>query len=405
MNSIPGNIQSGLTAVQSAVEDAKAVGFFQVDRGDTPSRRYLTRHPGANRETAIVLLPATADRRPQAIYCVPTDSTAAFETFVHAKDEINRTISGRPPSTATGQHVCEVLADRLDEQAGGRTILVPRDIPHDTAVFVQQAGYNLQSTAAVRSARATKTTAERDRLSAVQQAAASGMARAESLLASSDRVDGQAVFEGRPLSAERLRREINTRLAERGVSPDNNTRIETAAGAESDGLPIGEPICIQLAPRGPDGYYAHLTRTLAVDSDGGWERRAHVAVEAGLRAAARHIEPGVDIAMVESETVAEIGAYGFAVGPTSDDDRQTRAAAAVRGVGLSTYEQPTPASERTLQEEMVVAVSASVVDPKQGSIRVGTLRAVTATGSKRLVTHPSSLSPTGQHTDSDAEPD
>lgn len=403
MNSVPdGDLQSGLTAVQSAIEDANATGFLQVDRGDTPERRYLTRHPAANRETAIVVLPATASRRPQAIYCVPTDSTAAFETFAHAEDEINRTISGRPPSTATGQHVCEVLADRLGEQAGTGRLLVLRDIPHDTAVFVQQAGYNLQSTAAVRSARATKTAAERDRLGAVQQAAASGMARAESVLASSDRVDGQMVFEGRPLSAERLRREINTTLAQRGVSPDGNTYIETAAGADSDGLPVGKPICIQLAPRGSDGYHAHLSRTLAVDSDGGWERRAHVAVEAGVRAAARHIEPGVDCTTVEAETVAEIGAYGFAVGPT-DDDRQTRAAATVHGVGLSTYERPTPQTERPLQEDMIVAVSASVVDPTRGVVRVGTLRAVTTTGSKRLVPYPSSLPPTDQHADNDAE--
>ena len=388
MRPTPDTLQSGLTAVRAAVEDADAAGFVQVDRGDTPSRRYLTRQSGVDRETAVVCLPATADRQPQALYCVPTDSRAAVESFADIEDDFVREIVERPHSTAAGQHVCAVLDDRLDEQAS--TLLVPRDIPHDTAVFLQQAGYELQSTAAVPAARATKTPTERDRLQAVQQAAVEGMARAETVLARSDPTDEGLQFEGRPLTAERLRRAINAELAGRGVSPTANTRI-TAAPTASDGLPAGEPICIQMAPRGPHGYYAHLTRTLAVDSEGGWERRAHVAVEAGLRAAARHIEPGVDLSTVEGEIVAEIGAYGFPI--TAEDETQARSTATVHGVGLSTYERPTPGAGGTLREGMAVAVSAAVVDPTQGLVQLGTVRTVTAEGSQRLAPFRSSLTP------------
>ena len=394
-------LQSGLAAVQSAVEDG-VVGFLQVDRRDTPSRRYLTRCLGPDRETAVVVLPATADRPAQAIYCVPTDSTAAVESFADVEDGLDRRVVGRPPSTATGQHVCEILANRLGEGAGRGRLLVPRDLPHDTAVFLQQAGYELQSTAVVRTARATKTPSERDCLTAVQQAAVGGMAHAEAVLASSATTDDGLTVEGRALSAERLRRAINAELTAHGVSPAANTRIETTTGTEADGLLIGEPICIQLAPQGPNGYHGQLTRTLAVDSEGGWERRAHVAVEAGLRAAARHIKPGVDISTVEGETVAEIGAYGFPVGQSADDDTETRTTATVHGVGLSTYERPTPESERTLQEGMVVAVEAGVVDPTHGAIRLSTLRAVTEEGSRRLVPSASSLTPTDRRADSDS---
>ena len=359
---------------------------------------------GVDRETAVVFIPGSESQPPRAIYCVPTtvDDTTGFEQR-DSETAITRQIATRSPTTAVGQHVTSVLADQLESVADGQLLLVAREIPHDTAVFLQQAGYELQSTAAVRNARASKTPAERDSIAAVQAAATDGMARAETVLAKSVQTDDGLAFEGRPLSAERLRQTINSELAASGVSPAANTRIETPAKASSKGLAVGEPICIHLAPRGSQGYHGHLTRTLAVDSEGGWERRAHVAVEAGLRAAARHIEPGVDIATVEGEIVAEVGAYGFAVGQPADRT-QTRATASVHGVGLSTYERPTPAAGSTLHEDAVVAVSAGVVDPTRGAVRVGTVRTITAEGSRRLVTYRSSLPPTEQRcTDSDRQ--
>ena len=394
--------QSRFAAVGSAVEAADAVGFLQVDRGRTPSRRYLTCCLGPDRETALVFVPAVDSGRPKVTYCVPNDATAAFEEVASVDDGIDHEVVGRPPSVAVGQHACQVLASSLGGHASSQRLLVPREIPHDAAVFCQRAGYELQSTAAVDAARAIKTPTERDHLTAVQQAAVDGMARAEAMLARCDHTDTTLVFDGQALTVERLRQAIGVELAAHGVSSVANRRIETPT-APTDELPACEPISIQLAPRGPYGYHAHLTRTLAVDSAGGWERRAHVAVEAGLRAAARHLEPDVDIATIEGEIVAEIGAYGFSIAQSAEGDTQTQAAATVHGVGLSTYEQPTPESESTLREGMIVAVSASVVDPKQGAVRLGTLRAVTAEGSKRLVTSRSSLTPTDRCEDSSTE--
>ena len=391
---------SGLAAVRSAVDEAGAIGFLQVDRGRTPSRRYLTRQQGPDRETAVLFCPGDDSQPPEAIYCVPNDVAAVAEPPTAADDSVGWQIVGRPPTTPTGQQVQALLADRVGEP-GDRPLLVPRDLPHDTAVFLQEAGYTLQSTAAVRTARATKTQAERDCLTAVQAAAADGMARAETVLAASDHDDG-LVFEGRPLAGDQLRRAINTELASLGVSPADNTRITVPTVGPTDQLPQGEPICIQLAPRGPQGYHAHLTRTFVVNSDGGWERRAAVAAEAGLRAAARQIEPGVDVSTVEGETVAEIGAYGFAVAAETDNS-QARATATVHGVGLSTHEQPAPGTQSTLQAGSVIAIEASVVDPTAGAIRLGTLRAVTEEGSVRLASFPVSLTPTERPASADSD--
>lgn len=385
---------SGLPAIQAAVAETGAAGFVRAGGRADSDLRYLTRLDGPDRETAVVFLPGDADREPEAVYCVPSDVVAEASEFEAGVDQpdIVRRVVGRNPATATGQQVRAVLNERYQATGVDRTLLVPRQLPHDTAVFLQRAGYELQSTPAITTARATKTPAERDCLRAVQAVAADGLARAEAVLAASTTADGRLVADGRPVSAVGLSRRLNADLAAAGVDPAANTQV--IADTDPTGqLPAGEPIRLTVAPRGPHGYHGHLTRTVAVDSEGGWERRAFIAVEAGLQAARRAIEPGVDVSTVEGEAVAEVGAYGFAVAPDAEST-QPRATAAVHGVGLSTYESPASHTESELRSGSVIAVIAGVDDPTRGEIRLGTLIAVSEEDAETLVEYPYSLTPT-----------
>jgi len=392
-------LRSGLSTVQTAVEETGAVGFVHVGGRFDPTRRYLTRVDGPDRETAVVFLAGDANRVPQAVYCVPSEMCTAvsnFEQTAVGGSEIVCRVVGRTPTTATGQQVCAVLNDRL-KHPDDRLLLVPRDIPHDTAVFLQQAGYDLQSTAAVTTVRATKAPAERDCLQRVQTAAAEGMARAESVLAASEADTRGLIADGRPLTDDRLRRQMNSALATASVDPADNTSVVSDATESTGHLPVGEPIQLTVAPRGPHGYHGHLTRTLVVDSEGGWERRAFIAVEAGLQAAERTIETGVAVSTVEAESVAEVGAYGFAVAPEPDKPTRGLATAAVHGVGLSTHELPTVGADRQLHSGSVIAVDAGVTHPTHGSVRLGTVFELTTDGTERLVEYPSSLTPVDRH--------
>ena len=381
---------SGLPAVQDAVEEAGAVGFVHVGQQRDPDRRYLTRLDAPDRETAVVFLLGDKDHEPEAVYCVPSDVVAEVAAFERNRDDgIGRRVAGRTPTTAVGQQVVRHLADRFSEATG--TLLVPRTIPHDTAVFLQQAGYELQSTPVITTARATKTPAERDCLRAAQEAATEGMGRAEAVLAASEPADGGLALDGRPLTAEGLRRRIDAKIASVGVPSAASTQVD-ASTAAADRLPAGEPVRIRVAPHGPYGYRGHLTRTFVVDSEGGWERRAFIAAEAGLRAAQRYIDPGVDVATVEREAVAEVGAYGFAV--TSDDETtEARAVGTVHGLGLSAHEPPARGSESELRPGSVIAVETGVVDPQRGSVRIGTMVSVSEEGAETLADYPFSLSP------------
>ena len=401
--------RSGLSAVREAVDDAGAAGFVHVGGRHDPDRRYLTRLDAPDREAALVFMPAADDRPPQAVYCVPSATTADAAPFAQCVadtdqhvEAIERRVDGRGPQTAAGQQIRSVLADGLPA-AGGETLLVPRRLPHDAAVFLQEAGYELQSTPALVTARATKTPAERERLRAVQTAATAGVARAEAVLAASDPGAEGLDFEGEPLSAGRLARQINAEFAAAGVSPAANTTVaaetasDTAATASDEALPAGVPIRLAVAPRGPAGYHGHLVRTVAVDSDGGWERRAFVAAAAGLNAAVDHAAAGVDVAAVADEAAAEVGAYGFA--PPDAGPARPRSTAAAHGVGLSGHESPVPGRRREqseLRPGSVIAVGAGVEDPDRGTVQLGMLLAVTESGADRLADSPASLSPVDQ---------
>lgn len=408
---VPEPPQAGLVALREPLVDSDAVGFVHVARGDDPDRRYLTRTPAPHQAAAVVCIP-TGGGDLQAIYCVSAaDRALAVDDFLAPESsdapatESNRAIETRDPQTPPGSHVVSVLADHLGAAAGAGILRVPSHLPHDTAVRLQQAGYELSSTTALADARASKTDAERDCLRAVQRGAAHGLTRATELLAESTTTDGLLYLDGEPFSARQVEREVAAALAGGGLTPttvrvraaDITDTVDTTA---TEPLPAGDGIVVHLVPRGPHGYHGRLTRTVVVDSDGGWDRRAFIAAKAAQTAARHHCEPGGNVGTVAAEATAELTAYGFPPRSRSDDASDDDATddaggwATVHGVGLTPAEAPSPADDGVLEAGSVLAIETGVVDPDHGRIRLGSLIDVTADGGQRLIEAPISLTPT-----------
>lgn len=405
--SVPPTPPAGLAALGEPLAESDTVGFVHVARGDDPDRRYLTRTAEPQQAAAVVCVPTDAGGF-HAIYCVSAaDRDAAVAEFLtdsgdesaaEADHAIDHTVVTRDPQTPPGSHAVSVLADRRGAAAGSGTLRVPSHLPHDAAIRLQDAGYELASTAAVTAARAAKTDAERDCLRAVQRAATYGMGRAHERLAESTTADGIVRVDGDPLSAQQLEREVAAALAGAGSTPET-VRVRAADTAPTAPLPADAGITIHLVPRGPHGYHGHLTRTVVVDSDGGWDRRAFIAAKAAQTAARRHCEVGGNVGTIAAEASAELTAYGFPPRLRSDDagdDDATDDAggwATVHGVGLAPSEAPSPADDGALQAGSVLAVETGVADPDRGRIQLGSLIAVTADGAERLVDAPVSLTP------------
>ena len=434
-------LRTDLNPVVRAVRAAGAEAFVAVaDRADR-DLRYLTRSGRPERPYGVVVTPESAGAPATATLLAPARSEATSRRFVDAAtadgasaDATTGAASADAVTGADGANatpdafhdgiVRAVRTDRagdpvgtraaavLDErQSGGDELLVPRSIPHDAAVYLERAGYVLSSNPVVAETRAVKTPAEIDRIRRVQRAAAAGMARAETVLARSEpgpetedggeTADSPGVraalrWNGETLTAERLRRAVNATLAGAGVSDADNTVIgagrAAAARRAGDGpIRAGETVVVDVAPRGPDGYHGGLTRTFVVDGDGGWARRAYVAVEAAREAALAEAEPGAPAATVHGEAAAELAAYGF--DPDAASGEAGFAHGAGHGVGVSRREPPSLPGDDALRAGHVLAVRPGVYDPAAGGVRVADVVVVREDGYEVLAEYPFGTAP------------
>ena len=356
-----------------------ADAFVHVGDRFDDDLRYLTRFSGPDRPYAFVyrggeaVLPAPALFADQAEREFPG-------TVVPADDGPRRT---------AGERAAELLEP-------GSTLLVPAHLPHDAALRLERVGHDLASTTAVGEMRTVKSDAEIDRLRAVQEATMAGMRRAETVLAEVTVGSGTLRWAGAPLTTERLRREVNATFAAEGLTDAGNTVI--GAGPSCADLHFtgdvvvepGETVLLDLSPRGPDGYYGDCSRTFVVESEGGWERRAHVAVERARDAAFDALSGGAGTPAneVHREAAAEIAAYGFS---PSGEPGFTHGIG--HGVGVSLHEAPSMRSSRPLEAGMVITVEPGVYDRERGGVRIEDLVVVTEGGYDILGEYHRSLVP------------
>jgi Xaa-Pro aminopeptidase len=208
---------------------------------------------------------------------------------------------------------------------------------------------------------------------AAQSAAESG------LIAVATRLDEATVVDERlHADGDSLTPTVLETVGDDAAGLTDATTVATGNGT----LRAGEPIVVAVTPH-VDGSATPLARTFVVDGSGGWERRAAVAVEMAHDAVRRTAEPGVPARRIVDEAIAELGAYGLAVG----DEAVARGIGA--GIDFST-DDPLDAGQR-----FVLDPSARDPAPEtdRGRVRFGEWYALTESGCRRLGTLPTSLSP------------
>jgi Xaa-Pro aminopeptidase len=361
-----------------AASDADA--FVHVGDRFDDALRYLTGFSGPDRAYAFVY----ADG--EATLCAP----ALFDA------QARREFDGRVETATQGDPAGVRAASVLDADDVDGPVLAPQAIPHDAALYVEQAGYEVRSTDAVAAARAAKAPHEVDRIRTVQAAAQRGVRRAAQVLRECERDGDRLVFAGDPLTTERLRRAVDATMVAAGVDPAANTVVGAGSSCADlhyrgdDPVRADASVLLDVSPRGPQGYYGDCSRTFVV-GDPGWVRRAHVAVEQGREAAFSVLEAGAGEAArtVQTETAAEIRAYGFPI-----DERERGFTHSVgHGVGVSLHERPSFAGDATLEDGHVVTIEPGVYDPDEGGVRVEDLVVVREDGYENLTDVATSLDP------------
>ena len=207
--------------------------------------------------------------------------------------------------------------------------------------------------------------------------ASAGVVAAAAALAGATPVDGRLCVDDAPLTATRLEAVAADGVCRAGGDPSGATAVEPRGE-----LRAGQPVIVALEPR-VSGVGGPLSRTFVVDGDGGWERRAAVAVGMAHDAVRRVAEPGLPARRVVDEAVAELGAYGLATD-----------GAVARSIGGTDVDFST--------DDALIAGDVFVLDPvatdpdpgtDRGRIRIGTCYAATESGCRPLGATPTSLSP------------
>ncbi|MCL9812431.1 M24 family metallopeptidase [Natranaeroarchaeum aerophilus] len=362
--------------LDAELSERDAAAFVHV--GSESVFKYLTRYD----EPVTAAFVYTPDA---TVLCVPS----TVESVPGATGRIRRFDARR-------QHPGEAAAEVLDEllDSHDETVLTPPTIPHDAALYVS-ADYALSSTDAVERARRGKTAGERTEITVAQGVATAGMDRAKEVLTAADRSGDRLLWDGDVVTTGRLREAIGEAVATAGGLPCGTTRIGIEGPPEppQSDVPVtlSSTITVSLSPREPGGYHGHLTRTLVVDGDGGWERRAHVAVTNARSAALATLDAGAGVTTGElhRELVAEIGAYGFDPSPQSGDVIANLG----HGVGLDQREPPAVDGTTELSAGTVLVVRPGLADAQQGYVALGDVVVVEEDGVRPLVEYPLSMEP------------
>ncbi|WP_135533839.1 M24 family metallopeptidase [Halostella pelagica] len=361
--------------LSGALAERDADAFLHAGHTAEPALRYCA-GPLPDGEAAFVY----ADG--QATLCVSPALDAAERSTVRTEDSA---AAVRVNDAPVGEQAVAVL----DECGVAGPVLTPRNVPHDAALYAENAGYDVASTDAVARARETKDAAERERTAAAQAAAVAGVERARELLRTATVADGRLWRDGsdEPVTTRTLREAIDAAVRSNGACPGVESRVVLGPEADDPGDRIepGETVVVRVAPREPGGYYGALARTFVVEGEGGWERRAQLAVERALDSALRELEAGVPASTIREEVMVECGAYGFA------DDALPETAG--HGVGLAPRERPDLRSDDPLPAGTVLAISPAVTDPDGGEVALTDLVAVTEDGYESLATTERSLRP------------
>ncbi|QLC34583.1 aminopeptidase P family protein [Halarchaeum sp. CBA1220] len=245
-------------------------------------------------------------------------------------------------------------------------------------------------------ARAVKTEAEVEAVRTAQRANEAAMRAAEDLLQEADADDGVLRYDGAPLTAERVKEEIEVTLLRHGCALDETIVACGADAAEphnrgSGPLRADEPIVVDIFPRDKTSkYHADMTRTFVKGTPSDAAREFYELTQAAFDAAFDALEPGATGADVHA---AACEVYEDAGYPTLRSDPGTETGyihSTGHGVGLDVHEAPglSDSSDVELEAGHVVTIEPGLYDPDVGGVRIEDIAVVTEDGYEDLTDYP-----------------
>ena len=273
----------------------------------------------------------------------------------------------------------ETLADvivMISKKNGFKRIEVPQDFPLSLAEALRQRGYQVKSTKDhFFPQREIKTAEEISFITRAQRMAEAGLHRAvEILKQTSISSTGFLKWQGRRLTSERLRGEINATIIKLGGLPSGTI---VAGGTQAcdphergyGPLRAHEPIIIDIFPRDSvSGYYGDLTRTLLRGKASEALKKLYHTVARAQKWALTKMRSGADGKKIHEGIVEFFTAQGY---PTRKLGGRWTGFFHGTGhsLGLEIHEAPRFAATR-FKTGQVMTVEPGLYYPELGGVRI-----------------------------------
>lgn len=320
---------------------------------------------------------------------------------IHSFADVRAHLNGQPLTLAA---MVKYLAAR--EKKAPQAILVPGHFPANLLENLRAAGLPLQVEAAPLffPARALKTPAEIKALRLAQQVNQGAFKHAFAILHASKirKSDATLLWQGKPLTADILRGEMNAYLVRRGCTEFHGGPI-VACGAQgamphhrgAGPLKAHQFIVIDCFPRHANGYWGDLTRTVLKGTPTPWHRAVYKAVLGSQQRALSLLKPGADGHKIHQAVVNHLAQAGFPTGYDASGTPYGMFHGTGHGVGLELHD-PGPRTlsgvECILAPGMVTSVEPGLYYSRKsttggiGGCRIEDVVAITKTGAQNLTT-------------------
>lgn len=381
---VPDTLTSNYEALADTVNLGDADAYVHVNEGTDDLLRYLTRVDGEDKYYGFL---QTADDTVLAV-------TARYLQEANEKFPGDR-IVGIEPDESVVERVMAELGDFP-------SILVPdttpiglvEDLSDEATVTVVEEPDDVLC---------EKTSEEQTVLAHMAEGVQYGIARAESVLAQSQREGEDLIWNGEPLTTDRLRIEIKKALAECGLSDAENVIIGAGESCSdlhftgNDRIAPDETVLIDLGPRGPFGYYGDISRTFVPGEPSKWAEETYDIVEEALEAAFDVLSNGAGLTTGELyRSMADIiESYGYGTGISETTDEVGLTHGTGHGIGVRIHEKPfqTSDGQRELAAGNVITVEPGIYDPTRGGVRLEDMVIVGENGFENLMDYPKQIRP------------
>ncbi len=314
--------------------------------------------------------------------------TSDFDVVLPLERYVQRARELWPQRKPGGAEVIFLVAKEL----GQKSFTVPNDFPAGIYNQLFELGLDVEiADGMLFPQRELKTPAEAAAIRDGNRCSAAGIGAAERVLRAS-RIKGRAlIYQGKPLTSERLKVAIETACLEAGGVSANTI----AAGGDqacdphdrgSGPLRPNELIIVDVFPRiAKTGYHGDMTRTFLRGRASDAQRALVAAVAAAQKAALKTIRAGVNGRAVHGKCVEVFTTRGFETKHTPKGSVGFFHGTG-HGLGLEVHEPPrmNASTDYALKKNSVVTVEPGLYYPGLGGCRIEDVVQVTAIGVKML---------------------